>query len=147
MVDNQIDRQAEARANLGLDRLLQQPRYNEVPLHPSRGGSQGYSVSQRQDELTAADAGLPTRASIRSHHRWRQDIMPRRMTGNKDKEALVGRDQFLLCYILFVYPEVSADQIGVFIINNGGDVYERSQISIRMSKCRYSMWICEYGDR
>jgi hypothetical protein len=88
MVDNQIDRQAEARANLGLERLLQQPRSNEAPPHPSRGGSQGYVVPQRQGEL--ADAGLPTRASDRSHRRWRQDIIPRRMTGNKGKDALVG---------------------------------------------------------
>jgi hypothetical protein len=139
--DNPIDRQAQARANLGLGRILQVPRYEEPPSHPSRGGARGYDVSQRQDELAARAAGLPTVASERSLRRWTVDVMPRRMTGNKEKEALVGHDQFMLCYILFMFPTASADEIGVFIINNGGEVYERSQISQRMSKCLYSMWI------
>jgi hypothetical protein len=85
--DNAIDRQAQARANLGLGRILQVPRYEELPSHPSRGGARGYSVSQRQDELAAKAAGLPTVASDRSHRRWTVDPMPKRMTGNKEKEA------------------------------------------------------------
>jgi hypothetical protein len=59
--NNPIERQAQSRANMDLERLIQVPWYDEAPSHPSGGVAHGSFGSQPQDELTAADAaGLPT---------------------------------------------------------------------------------------
>jgi GH24 family phage-related lysozyme (muramidase) len=50
------------------------------------------------------------------------------MAGGCDRSDIVGQDQLLLCLCLFIYPEVQADEIAMFIYKNGGDVYENSVI-------------------
>jgi hypothetical protein len=56
------------------------------------------------------------------------------MTGNKASETLVGRDQFLMSLFLIIFPDAEADEIALFIYNNGGQIYERFAISKRMQE-------------
>ena len=51
----------------------------------------------------------------------------------------MGRDQMLLTICLLVYPEAEADELAVFIVDHGGDVYSRSVISRRMSEMLSTM--------
>ena len=60
---------------------------------------------------------------------------PYRMTGGSDRDTLIGWDQFLLLVFHFIYPEAQADEIAMFIFENGeGNVYSRSVVSRRLRK-------------
>lgn len=59
-------------------------------------GSTRYSVREREDEIAAFLNGDPIKASVASIYRWMDELYPRRMTGNKQKEKLVGSGQMLL---------------------------------------------------
>ena len=75
---------------------------------------------------------------IRCHpdsvRRWEQRITPFRMSGNRQRQQLTAADQLLLSICLFIYPEANIDQICIFIIANGGDVYTRPTVSKRCVK-------------
>ena len=55
------DLRAQARAELGLSRELAQPR--RVKPHPREGGSSGYPVWSREEQLEKWNAGEETAAS------------------------------------------------------------------------------------
>jgi hypothetical protein len=55
------DLRAQARAELGLSRELAQPR--RVKPHPCEGGSSGYPVWSREEQLEKWNAGEETAAS------------------------------------------------------------------------------------
>jgi len=61
-------------------------------------------------------------------------MIPYRMTGGKPRDELVGADQLLLSIALYIYPNASADELCVFVVVNGGQVYSRQQISKRCSE-------------
>ena len=63
---------------------------------PSRGGSRGYDIYDREWMLAHAAQGHPVRASVRSLGRWGQRLERYRMTGNRDRTSLIGIDQLLL---------------------------------------------------
>ena len=129
----------EQRRNLGLECELQS--FRNVPPHPSRGGSRGYSVAMQASELQLDDIGLETTASRSSLYRWRQEhFLPYKQTGNKENETIVGLDLYLMCMFLIAYPEATADEITVFIANNspGGIIYTRSQIYKRLADLKIS---------
>ena len=79
-------------------------------------------------------------ASTRSIRRWRnQRLYPYVMSGNRDRDTIVGIDQFLMCLFLIAWPEAKSDEIAAFLANNGsGKVYSRSQISTRMVQLKLS---------
>ncbi len=62
------DLQAHARAQLGLSRELEQAR--RVKPHPSHGGSGGYDVWFREEQLARAQAGEDVDVSVSSLRRW-----------------------------------------------------------------------------
>jgi hypothetical protein len=75
------DLEARARAELGFSRQLEQPR--QVAPHPSLGGSSGYSVWHREEQLKRWDAGEVTDVSERSLFHWCRLLEPYRQTGNR----------------------------------------------------------------
>ena len=62
------DLRAQARAELGLSHELAQPR--RVKPHPREGGSSGYPVWSREEQLEKWNAGEETAASEASLYRW-----------------------------------------------------------------------------
>lgn len=132
MNNDPADTRARARRNVGAPRELGQTRAR-LP-HPSRGGSRGYPVWFRQQQLALHAQGLPTTASGASINRWQTRLEPHRMTGNKQSEALVGLDQFILCIYITTFPEAEADEIAAFIYSNGGGLYSRHAIYKRLNE-------------
>lgn len=122
---------AEARSKQGLSRELQQNR-TDLPADPSKGGSRGYPVWARQDDLQRLQTGLPTRASASSLRRWTNRITPYQQTGNKARQNLTRGDQLLMSIFLFAWPEAEADEVATYIYNNSGNLYSRQDISSRM---------------
>lgn len=133
MSNNPVDERAKARSLLGLSRELQETR---APLpDPARGGSRGYPISHRIRELDRVGAGNGTAfVSMRSVNRWRRRLNPYRMTGNKQKERLCEVDQVLLVFYLQVYPDAEADEIAIFIFDQGGELYDRQTIDKRCAE-------------
>ncbi len=74
------DLRAQACAELGLSRKLAQPR--RVEPHPRQGGSSGYPVWNREEQLERWYAGEETDASRESLFWWNSRITPYRRTGN-----------------------------------------------------------------
>ena len=74
------DERTQARAELGLSRELAQPR--RVEPHPRQGGSSGYPVWSREEQLKKWNAGEETVASQASLYPWSGCIVPHRRTGN-----------------------------------------------------------------
>lgn len=126
MNNDPADTRANARRDLGLSRELQQ---QQAPLpEPSRGGTRGYSVPERLNELNRVDNGEHlAHASLRSIRRWRTRLDPFWMTGNRQKEMLCGMDQVLLTLYLQVFPEAESDEIAIFILTmvEGFTTYKR----------------------
>jgi hypothetical protein len=54
------------------------------------------------------------------------------MAGGQERHNLVGHSQMLLAVCLYAYPEAQADEIAMFIFENGGGIYNRGAISNRM---------------
>ena len=118
----------------GLPRMLQVLR-TPVP-HPRGGGTRGYSVAMRENQLWADAHGFQITASRRSIQRWRGRIHPYLSTGNGRKEDIVGREQYLLILFLLAWPDAKLDEIIAFLANSNedGKVYSRAQVSRRMTE-------------
>mmetsp|Transcript_6503 Transcript_6503/g.9884 ORF Transcript_6503/g.9884 Transcript_6503/m.9884 type:complete len:254 (+) Transcript_6503:83-844(+) len=127
------------RRNLGMERRLQIFRAQNA--HPRQGGSRGYPVEMRQAEIDHFLNGLPTIASQRSIYRWMHRLHPFLQGGNRNREVLVGLDQFLMCLCLLIWPDALEDEIIAFIANMGRTrrVYSRSQVSERMLQLDISL--------
>lgn len=124
------DQDARKRSVQGLPRNVQVQRTNNR-VDPSRGGSTGYRLTRRQQALAdAALYGVPYAArchkiSANSIYRWMERALPYRQTGGRERESLVGDDQFHLAVSLFLFPRASADDHCAFIASRGGGVYTR----------------------
>jgi hypothetical protein len=70
------DLEAKACKELGFSRQLEQPW--RVAPHPSLGGSSGYPVWHREEQLEIWDAGEVTDVSKRSLFRWSRRLEPYR---------------------------------------------------------------------
>ena len=79
------DVRAQACAELGLLRELAQPR--RVEPHPRQGGSSGYPVWSREEQLEKWNAGEETVASQASLYCWSSRIVPHCCTGNSAHTA------------------------------------------------------------
>jgi hypothetical protein len=79
------DGRVQARAELGLLSKLAQPR--RVEPHPRRGGSSGYPVLSREEQLKKWNAGEETLASQASLYRWSGRIDQYCRTGNSARTA------------------------------------------------------------
>jgi hypothetical protein len=133
---NQGNDRARARSNLGLTGELQVDR-TDLPSDPSKGGAAGYPLWFRDRVLHVAAlhgrdvAAIQYGVSERSIERWENRRISYRMTGGVEREALTGFDQLWFSICLFIYPAASADEVCIFIISQGGNVYSREQISQR----------------
>ena len=74
------DGRAQARAELGLSRELAQ--LWRVEPHPCRGGSSGYPIWSREEQLEKLNTREETLASQASLYPWSGRIVPHRRTGN-----------------------------------------------------------------
>ncbi len=130
MNNDPADRRARKRRDAGLSRELAVSRA-ALPF-PGRGGTCGYPEWLRRMVLGGhADVG-----SDRSHRRWWYRVVPYRMTGNDQSTSLENMDLILLAVFYVIWPTGSMDECCAFIYNNGGDVYSRSDISLRLKKLK-----------
>ena len=97
------DVRAQACAELGLSRKLAQPRH--VEPHPRQGGSCGYPVWSREEQLEIWNAGEETVASQASLYCWSGRIVPHCRTGNSARTQIVGTDMINLVVLLLAHPD------------------------------------------
>ena len=133
MNNDPADTRANKRRDLGLSRELGVDR---AVLHfPGKGGTRGYPVWLRDFELM----GQSNITSGRSQRRWRGErIIAWRMTGNGPCTNLEGKDLLLMSVFYVIWPTGSMDECCAFIYNNGGNVYSRSDVSLRLKKLKIS---------
>ena len=124
---------ARAQSEAGLPRELQQPRQLHAP-HPSHGGTQGYDVWYRLDQIQKWSTGQPIDVSVASIYNWMKRLVPFRKTGGRERTHLIGRDQFLLVAFLIAYPDATLDEMATFIFNEGGGLYSTQIISKRLDE-------------
>lgn len=133
---------ARHRRAIGVPRQEQVVRDEVRRPHPSRGGSRGYPLSERQRMLESWEDGLPVPTSmLRSIKRWSQRILPYRMTGNKSSpQGLNGHHRLLLVLVKLAYPEAKASEAAVFIATNSNDgaVFTEREISDALRDLEYS---------
>ena len=125
--------QEQERRRAGLFRRLGITRTPKP--HPRVGGTRGYPVEMRESKLWSHDHGLPLVASRRSVQRWNRRLHPYLMTGNRDRNVIVGLDQFNLVLFLLAWPDARLDEIIAYIANAGnGKVYTRGQVTKRLKE-------------
>lgn len=132
------DERARARSQANLSRELH-VRRDDNPPDPSRGGSRGFPLWYRQNVLNmvqnlgsvraAADASNVSQATI---YQWQNRVEPYRMTGGREREALVGKDQFLMAQFIYIYPSATLKEIAAFLYTNTGNLYSDQLISRRL---------------
>lgn len=114
MNDDPADEREKLRSRFQLSRELEFD-CQTLP-HPRVRGTRGYPIWFRRLELTRYADGLePSVAHLRSVWRWNIRQIPYHMTGNTKKRDLVGADLILLGVISLVYPQVSQDEIALYI--------------------------------
>ena len=102
---------------------------------PWLGGTRGYDVHWREDQVRNASVGLPVRACRMSIWNWNQRMDPFRMTGNKENDTLTGIYQILLLIFLMAYPEARTAEVRAFVANtSNGRVFSRGQVSCRLAE-------------
>jgi hypothetical protein len=126
------DLRAQARAELGLSRKLAQSR--SVAPHPREGGSSGYPVWSREEQLEKWNAGEETVASEASLYRWSDCLIPHRCTGNRARTQIVGTDLINIMVLLFAHLDATIDEMAAHIYNEGGKMYSSQQISKRLKE-------------
>jgi hypothetical protein len=102
----------------GLPRLNGVSRADAVVPHPSRGGSRGYEYNYRVDQLNDANQGLETKACGRTIRRWRNQLIPLKITGNKNEVKIRGIDLCHLVMYRMTYPKVTSDEMRAFIFRS-----------------------------
>ena len=85
------DLEAQARAELGFSQWLEQPPRRILP-YPGFGGSGGYPVWYREQQLQRFNAREAIDISCRSIYRWADRLGPFRHTGNRERTTIVGVD-------------------------------------------------------
>jgi len=121
---------AQARAETGLSRQLQQTR-RELP-HPRDAGSSGYPVWFRDAQLAKWHTGEATEVSVASLYRWEERRSPYRQTGAPARTAIVGVDMIHLATFLIAHSDSTMDEMAAFIYNEGGALYSNQRISERL---------------
>ena len=84
------DLEAQARAELGFSRRLEQPR--RISPYPGFGGTGGYPVWYRDQQLQRFNAGEVIDVSRWSIYQWADCLEPLRQTGNRERTTIVGVD-------------------------------------------------------
>ena len=126
------DLQAQARAELGFSRQLEQPR--RTSPHPRSAGSGGYPQWFREQQLQRFHAGEAIDVSLSSIYRWAIRIEPYRQTGNAERTQIRGVDLLNLVIYITAWPDATLDEMAVFMYNEGGVLYSRQTISKRLKE-------------
>ena len=116
--DTTEERGAKFRFKTGQPRKENAPRDSVVGTDPSRGGSEGYSISHRLLLIDLYQAGhsLPA-TNLRSVQRWlKNGAAPKRKTGNKAVSSMRGGHLLLLAIFKRIYPQASSSQCAVFMM-------------------------------
>jgi hypothetical protein len=121
------DLSAQARAELGLMRQLEQHRRVSPP--PSNGGSAGYPVWYRHEQLQKWNEGEPTDVSQASLYRWADRPHPFRQTGGRPPTTIVGVDMIHLVTFLVAHLDSNQDEMAAFVYNEGGVLYSKQHNS------------------
>jgi hypothetical protein len=124
------DLEAQARAELGFSRLLEQPRGTSP--HPALGGSGGYAQWFREEQLQKFYAGEAIDVSKSSIYRWAIRPAPYRQTGNTEQSEIKGTDLLNLVTFITAWPDATLDEMAVFMYNEGGRLFSRQTISKRL---------------
>jgi hypothetical protein len=119
--------EAQARAELGFSRQLEQPR--RIPPYPGLGGGGGYAVWYREQQLQRFNAGEAIDVSLASIYQWADHLEPFHLTGNRARARIVGVDLLSLVTYITAWPDATLDEMVVFIYNKGGGLYSRQAIS------------------
>ena len=93
-MNNSVNDLARQRRNIGLARELETERDRNP--QPWLGGTRGYDVHWREEQVAAAAVGLPTRACASSIYNWNNRMDPYRVAGNSENTTLIGIHQILL---------------------------------------------------
>lgn len=131
------------RSEAGLSRELKKVR-DHHDSDPSLGGSKGYPMWFRLDCIERVqNVGLNAAAGqlkpcLQTLENWLERITPYEMAGGRERTALVGIDQILLTFFVWLYPDAEHDEIATFIVNNGGGIYSRQLICRRLKELRFS---------
>jgi hypothetical protein len=131
MPTDSTDIEAQVYRETGLARKLKTPRQYEQP-HLSKGGSVGYQLWYRREQLEQAAEGLPVQVARSTIERWKKQLVPFRSTGNHDRTVIVGHHMTLLATFLIAYPDAIADEIAAFLYNRTGRMYTNESIYKRM---------------
>jgi hypothetical protein len=121
------DLKAQARAELGFSRQLEQPR--RILPYPGLVGSGGYPVWYCEQQLPRFNAGEAIDVSWRSIYRWADCLELFRQTGNRERTTIVGVDLLSLVTYITAWQDATLDEMVVFIYNEGGGLYSRQAIS------------------
>ena len=100
--------------------------------YPGFGGSGGYPVWYREQQLQRFNAGEGIDVSWRSIYRWADYLGPFHQTSNRERTTIVEVDLLSLVIYITAWPDATLDEMAVFIYNNGGGLYSRQAISNRL---------------
>jgi hypothetical protein len=118
---------AQAQAEMGL--LLQLQQTCRVLPHPSRGGSSGYPIWVRKEQLEKWYAGEATDVSLASLYHLEERLLPHHQTGNRARTAIVRVNMIHLVTFLIAHSNSTMDEMAAFIYNKGGALYSNQHIS------------------
>ncbi len=103
--------EAQARAELGFSWRLKQPRH--ILPYPGLGGSGGYPVWYREQQLQRFNASEAIDVSLASIHRWADRLEPFRQTGNRERTTIVGVDILNLVTYITAWLDATLDEMAV----------------------------------
>ena len=126
------DLEAQACAELGVSRRLEQPR--RISPYPGLGGSGGYPVWYPEQQLPRFNAGEAIDVSRQFIYQWADRLEPFCQTGNRERTTIVGVDLPSLITYITAWPDATLDEMAVFIYNKGGGLYSRQRISKRLGE-------------
>ena len=108
---------------LGTSRPTNLVRDSVIRSHPSRGGSNGFPVTERQLLCNMWLLGLPVpRSRVRSIQRWlKNGVLPLRQTGNRGSSVIRGEHLFLLTVFKKIYPHASRSEGACFVASHSTD--------------------------
>jgi hypothetical protein len=105
------DLEAQARAELGFSRRLEQPQ--RILPYPGLGGSGGYPVWYCEQQLQRFNAREAINVSLTSIHRWADCLEPFRQTGNRERTTVVGVDILNLITYITAWLDATLDEMAV----------------------------------
>lgn len=107
----------------------------KIQANPSLGGTYGYPLSQRIQNIQLHYNRQPTvcsKSTIFRYIRINPDLpLALRPTGNKRELKLSGENQFLLIIYRLTHPKASADEIRRFLLDESNNpvLFSRTDIS------------------